>query len=126
MDGILKSTKVDISQLIIDDEVNRRLTQLLDDVRKIGMTIDDYTRSKNTTIETLREQFKTEAPEMFAIELALDKISDEAKIVVEQAELDALSKNVTDEKKREELKKNSYLYASVIKRQKTLDYLLSL
>lgn len=126
LDKLAHDSTVEMSDLIMKDEVNRRLTQLLDDVKQIGMTVEEYARSKNTTLEAMKAQFEHEIEDMYKIELGLEKISDEAKITVEESDLAAMLGNITDPKAKEQAQKNAYFYATVIKRQKTLDHLLSL
>ncbi len=126
LDKLAHDSTIEMSDLIMKDEVNRRLTQLLDDVKQIGMTVEEYARSKNTTLEAMKAQFEHEIEDMYKIELGLEKISDEAKITVEESDLAAMFGNITDPKAKEQAQKNAYFYATVIKRQKTLDHLLSL
>ena len=126
LDKLAHDSTIEMSDLIMKDEVNRRLTQLLDDVKQIGMTVEEYARSKNTSLEAMKAQFEHEIEDMYKIELGLEKISDEAKITVEESDLAAMLGNITDPKAKEQAQKNAYFYATVIKRQKTLDHLLSL
>lgn len=126
LDKLVATAKLEISPLIIEDEVNHRMTKLIDDVRAAGMTLENYASSKNTTIEAVRVQFSKEVGEMYTIELALEKIADEAKITVEKADIDKMLAAITDEKKQKEAQENAYVYASILKRQKTLDHLLGL
>lgn len=126
LESILKASTIEISDIIIQDEVNRRLSQLIDDVRQAGMGIDDYVRSKNTTVETLRGQFAKEIRDMYIMEFALEKIADDHKITVENSDLEKVFSSIDDPKKKKDAQANAYYYASVLKKQKTLDFLLSL
>ena len=126
LDRISTESTIEIADLIVKDEINRKMTQLLEDVKAIGMTMDDYVRSKNTSVDALRAQYEKEVTEMYKIELALEKISDDEKVTVEDADIQALFAGIKDEKEKESAQKNAYFYATVIKRQKTLDHLLSL
>lgn len=126
LDAILNNVKVEIPDLLIEDELNKRLAQLVDDVRKAGLTLENYLRSKNETIDSIKAKYRKEIEEIYKLEFALDEISDDAKITVGQEDLDKVFATIADEKAREEAKKNSYFYASVLKRQKTLDFLVSL
>ena len=42
---------------LVESELNLQLTQLLDDVQKIGLTVDSYLQSKGLTMERLKEQY---------------------------------------------------------------------
>lgn len=125
-DLLIKSTKIEISELIIEEELEKRLTRLVDDIRKIGLTVEAYLKSKNETIETIKRRFTREIEDLYKLELALDKIADLEKITVNQTDLDLLFKNIKDEKDRQEAIKNSYFYASILRRKKTIDFILSL
>jgi trigger factor len=123
---LAKNTKIEISDLIIEAELEKRLTQLLDDIRKIGLTVEAYLKSKNETIESIKNRFRKEIEEIYKLEIALEEIAEKENIVVNQSDIDVILANIKDEKEREEAKKNSYFYASILRRQKTLDFLLSL
>ncbi len=126
LDGLIKGSKVEISELILEDEVNRRLSQLVDDVQRIGLTTDAYLKSKNTTMDELKARYTKEIEDTYKLEFILAEIADKAGIKVEQADLDKLFAGVKDDKEREAAQANAYMYASVLRKQKTLDYLVSL
>lgn len=125
-EALFKNIDVQIPDLLIETELNKKLTQLLDDVRKVGLTIDSYLASKNETIDSIKNAFKKEISEMYKLEFILEEIAEKQNITVEPKELEDIFLKIKDEKTREEAHKNSYFYASFLRRQKTLDYLLSL
>ncbi len=59
-------------------------------------------------------------------EKELRKIADDEKITVEQKDLDEVIKDIKDEKQKQQLLENPYLLASIIRQQKTLDFLTKL
>ncbi len=126
LNTLLKSTTVDISHLLIESELEKRLTQLVDDVRKIGLSTDAYLKSKNETIESIKMKFTKEIEDMYALEFILGEIAEQEHITIENKDLEEFFSHIKDEKAREEAKKNAYFYATILRRQKTLDYLLSL
>src|SRR3989338_3577502 len=123
---LLSVVEVPVSDMLILQELDKRLAQLVDDVRKIGLTMDAYLASKNETIESIRGRMRKEIEEMYALEFTLEAIAEDAHIVVDDKELSAVLEGIKDEKMREEARKNSYFYATLLRRQKTLDYLLTL
>src|SRR3989344_384802 len=126
LDQLLKKTKVDISDLILDEELNTRLARLVDDVEKLGMTVDTYLQSKNTTIEALRQQYRNEIEGIHKMEFLLNEIADKEEIRVENSELEKLFTAIKDEKERAMAQQNAYFYAALLRKQKTLDFLLGL
>ncbi len=123
---LLKEISFEVADMVIEEEVESRLTRLVDDVQKVGMTIEAYAKSKNTTIEEIRAQIQREVDEMYKLEFILNEIADAQNIQVEQAEMDALIGNAKDEKEKEAAAKNMYFYVMILRKQKVLDYLLAL
>ena len=124
--ALLKETKLEVSDLVIDEEINHRLTHLVDEIQKIGLTTENYLKSKNLTMESLKAQFRKEAEDTYKLEFVLAEISDKEDIKVEKTDLDKLFVNIKDEKERKKAEQNSYYYATILRKQKTLDYLISL
>lgn len=124
--ALLDGIKVEVSELIVEDEVNRRLAQLVDDTRKVGLTLDNYLKTKNTSIEKVKEQYTQEVVETYKFEYILQKIADTEHISVEQKDIDAFIEQISDQKEQEIAKQNSYLYAAIMRKHKALDFLNSL
>lgn len=126
LNALIEKVKVEISDLIQEDELNRRLTQLVDDVQKIGLTVEAYLKSKNLTMDQLKARYTKEISETYKMEFILTEIADKEQIKVEQAEIDKLLSAIKNEKDRKKASDNAYYYAMILRKQKTLDYLLSL
>ncbi len=124
--AVLQETKLEISDLVVEEEINHRLTHLVDEIQKIGLTTENYLKSKNLTMESLKAQFKKETEDTYKLEFALAEIADKEGIKVEKADLDKLFINIHDENERKKAEQNSYYYATILRKQKTLDYLISL
>lgn len=126
LSAILKEVKIEISDMLIEEELNHRLARMVDDIQKIGLTVDAYLKSKNLTMDILKNQYKKEIDDTYKIEFILGEIADNEGIKVEKSDLDKLLLNIKDEKERKMAEANSYYYASVLRKQKTLDFLTSL
>jgi len=126
LDELVKQTKIELSSIIVDHEVERKLTQLLDDVRKVGLTVEAYLQSKNTTQEQLNTQLKDDIDATYKLEYALSEIADKEGITVEPAEIENLFAHIKDEQEKAEAKKNSYVYSNMLRKQKVIDFLSSL
>ena len=124
--ALLNQAKIEVSDLVIEEEINHRLTHLIDEIQKIGLTTENYLKSKNLTMDSLKAQFRKETEDTYKLEFILAEIADKENLKVEQADLDKLFVNIKDEKERNMAKQNSYYYATILRKQKTLDYLISL
>lgn len=124
--GLVDQAEIDISPLILDEEVNRRLTSLYDEIKKLGMTVDQYLSARKETGDTIRAKATKEVTDIYKSEFILDKIAEAEKITADEKELEPVFKTAKDEKERQQLKDNSYFYIRLIRKQKTLDYLTNL
>lgn len=126
LESLLKNVKCEISDLIIEDELNRRLSKFVDDLQKLGLTVESYLKSNNLTADQLRAKFSQEITDTYKLEFILAEVAEAEKISVDQSDLDKVFSNIKTEADKEEAKKNSYFYASLLRKQKTLDFLISL
>jgi len=122
----LENIKVELSDLVVEEEVNRRLSELIEQTQKLGLTVDQYLASIQKTAEELKDEYRKQALEIWQLELILNKISEEEKIVVENKEIDELIQKVPSEEEKRALEEKRYLLASIARRQKTLDFLANL
>jgi len=123
---LLKEAKIELPDMILEEELNQRLSRLVDDVQKLGLTIESYLKSKNLTLDELKKRYSQEIEDTYKIEFLLMEIADKENISVEKEDLDKLFTNIKDEKERLSAQQNAYFYASFLRKQKTLDFLLSL
>lgn len=121
--ALLESVTVTIPQVLIDSEIDRLLSQMLDEVKSLGLSLDQYLASTHKTIDQLRSEYAERAKNDITFEFALQKIADEEKITVEEKEVDEAINKAKDETERQNLEANKYLLASILRQQKTLDFL---
>jgi len=121
--AVVKSTEAQIPKIMADQEVNRLLSNLLDELKKLGLTLDQYLSSRGKTAEQLRAEYEEKAKNDLKLEFALKKIADNERIIVEQKDIDETLNTIKDPKQKEEISKNPYFLAGIIRQQKTLDFL---
>jgi len=122
---LTNETKVKIPDMLLEDEVNRKLSHLLDELGKLGLTVEQYLASKGKTTDGLRQEYRKEAVKTISLEFILEEIAEKENIVVAPEEIE----NFIDKAKPEEkpiLSQRRYFLASLLRRQKTLDKLLNL
>ncbi|MBP6994444.1 hypothetical protein KBB12_04330 [Candidatus Woesebacteria bacterium] len=124
--ALLASTECEVPDLLVQEEVNRKLGQLVDDVRKVGLTLDKYLESKQTKLEDMKAQFTKDTDEMYKIEFILAKIAEEEKLLVDQKELDDVLASAKTDKEREVAQANLAWYETLLRKQKVIDFLNNL
>ena len=126
IDKLLQVCKVELSELLVESEVNRLMAQLIDDVRQAGLTFEQYLETKGETSEKLRQKYRLQAETALKLEFILDAIADDLKIEITQKEIDNVIDKEVDPEKKKSLKDQSYLLASMLRREGTIDKLTAL
>lgn len=123
---LIANIKVEISAILIDSEVNRKLSELLSQVQKLGLTIDQYLSSTGKSAESLRNEYKTQAERTISVQLILNAIAEGEKIEVTPEEIEKAVSSAKSEEEKKALESQKYVLASIIRQQKTLDFLANL
>ncbi len=124
--ALLESVNAKIPEILVDNETNRLLSQTLEDVKKLGLTLDQYLSSTGKNPQILREEYRGKAKNDIKLEFALAKIAEEEKITVEEKEIEEAINASKGDEERKNLESNRYLLASILRQQKTLDFLKNL
>ncbi|MDP3988265.1 MAG: trigger factor [Candidatus Levybacteria bacterium] len=126
MKTLLESVKVTIPKILVEGEVERLLSQSLDEIKKLGLTLDQYLLSTGRTPETLRGEYEKKAENDIKLEFTLQKIAEAENITVDEKEVEEAIIKAKDDKERKNLENNRYLLTSILRQQKTLDFLKNL
>ena len=126
LNTLIQGTKIKVSKIIVEQEVERLLAQTLDEIKRLGLTLDQYLSSIKKTAEDLRKEYEKKALSDIKLEFALSKIAEEEKISVSEKDVEDAIKSAKDESERKGLEANRYLLASIIRQQKTLDFIKNL
>jgi len=124
--AVMESATIKIPKIIIEQEVDRLLAQTLDEVKRLGLTLDQYLASTGRSTESLRQEYEKKAENDIKLEFLLQKIAEDEKIVVEDKEIDEAIAQAKTDAEKQNLQNNRYLLASIIRQQKTLDFLRNL
>ncbi len=126
IEKLLEVCKVELPEILVESEVSRLTTALLEDVRSAGLTFEQYLQSSGQTQESLHQKYHTQAETALKLEFIFDAIADDLKIVVSDEEVNSVIAKETDIKKQQALKDQSYVLASILRRENTITRLLSL
>jgi len=121
LDIISESCTLKLPQIIIENEIEHRLSHLIEQIDKANLTLDKYFESNNSNLENYKLQQTELIKKEWTLNLALDQIASNQKIETNSQEIENIAKNYPPEKKID-LNLLSYL----IRQQKTLEFLSSL
>lgn len=130
LDELLKAlydnVKIQIPALLLEHEVNRLLSDLIDQTKKLGMSVEQYLSSTGRTSDTIRKEYESQAQRTLALEFALEAIADKEGILISDDDIDTVIKTAKSDQEKAALTAQRYYIASVLRRQKTLDFLAAL
>ena len=121
--SLLENVKINIPSILIEEEADSRLSNLLSRLEKLGLALETYLMQVGKKPTDIRAEYATQAKEAISLDLILSKVAEVEDINVDQKEIDmALKigdiKDTSDERKR--------LIESILKRRKSLDFLINL
>lgn len=126
LQALYGSVTVTLPSLLIEHEVNRLLSDLLDQTKKLGLSVEQYLSSTGRTADSIRHEYEKQAKRTLTLEFALEDIADKEGVLVSDDEIDTVIKTGKTDEEKNALAKQRYYLASILRRQKTLDLLASL
>ena len=125
---LLKVTKIQVPELVIQEEVTRMLSRLIDQTRRLGLTVEQYLASIGKTSDQLRQEYHLQAEESLKLELILSAIADKEKIAVSDGEVEKMIEVAPDEKSKKTMEaptQRAYI-RQLLRKQKVIDILSKL
>lgn len=128
LDEVLKVSQVEISDILIDEEINHMLTRLVDQISRLGMTIEQYLESSKKTAEQLKEEYRSVSEHNLKLEFVLLEIAKDAGVSVSEEEISATIKAAPDDKSRQTLEseENKNYIAGVLLKNKVIQSLVGI
>lgn len=120
MDILAKNSQVDIPEILIKADVEKKLADLIDQTQQAGLTVSQYLKNRQQTAEEYQKNLEVQVKNEWIINLAIDNIAKTEKIEVSQSEVDELVK------KNNQLGQNLNLVYYLLTQQKVFDFLRKL
>lgn len=114
---LVRLSEIIMPRFLIEEETNRKLSRLIDQTQQLGMTLEDYFRSKNTNLETFKSEFQKQLENEWKINLILEKVADDLKVVITPEEIE---KGIPEKGKKTA---DRYLLAKILRQRKTIEKL---
>lgn len=80
VESIIKDTKVEIPEVLVENESNKLLYRMEADITNMGLKFDDYLTQIKKTREDLKKDWAHEAEKRAKLEMVLFKISEDEKL----------------------------------------------
>lgn len=126
---LLESVNFSIPKLLINDEVNSRLSKLLERVEKLGLSLESYLKSLGKTADQLRNEYEQQAKNAIKLDFILAQIVKQENIQIKKEQVDAAIKAGSADPnlaKKLDTPQQRRLIESILARRTVLDSLTSL
>jgi FKBP-type peptidyl-prolyl cis-trans isomerase (trigger factor) len=120
IESLVKNSQVELPDILIKSDVNQKMSQLVDQTQQAGLTVNQYLKSKNLTLEQYQQSLEKQVKNEWITNLAIDAIAREQKLSVTETEVKA----ITD--KNQQLAQNLNMVYYLLTQQKVFDYLKKL
>jgi len=88
LEVLLKNSELEVADVLVEEEANRMLTQLVQQIKAIGLSVEDYVKAQQTTMEKIQENYKTNAENNLKAEFILSHLIKETNVEVSDKEID--------------------------------------
>ena len=85
---LIEQIDAKIPSIIIDEEVNARLSQLLQRLERLGLTLESYLASIGKSADQLRQEYVLQAEQALKLDFILSAIGEQEKVEVTDKEVD--------------------------------------
>lgn len=118
--ALLDHEKVDVSNLIINEEVNYSLGRLSTQAKSLNLPLEDYLKALRKSLDQVKKEYAESAEKSVRLDLILLEIAKKENIDTDDEELLKLAKvSNIETKQMDQLR-------SIMNRRKTIDYLMKI
>lgn len=97
LDVLINKSQVNLPSILIEAEVNYKLSKLVDQTNQAGITVQTYLKNQNTTLEAYQKKLEEQIKKEWTLNLAIDQIAHSQKFEVTPAEIEAETKKYPNE-----------------------------
>jgi FKBP-type peptidyl-prolyl cis-trans isomerase (trigger factor) len=126
--ALLENIKLNLPEILLQEEVNRMLSRLVDQTARLGLTVEQYLASSGKTQEKIKEEYTQQAQETLKLELILSAIADKEKIEISDSEVEKMIAAIPEEETKKAFKsqeQKAYI-RQLLRKRKVIDSLTKL
>lgn len=103
VDVLIQNSEFEVPDILVEEETNRLMSRLVEQVMAAGMKVDEYLKAQNTDAETLKKNYTKVAENNIRAEIVMNELSVKENIVITDDEVQQQIDLVQDEKQKEQL-----------------------
>jgi len=126
IDVLVNNAELEVADILVEEETNRLIARLVDQVLAAGMNMESYLKAQNTDMDKLKANYNKAAEQNIKAELVLNELINIEKITASEEEVGKAISEVKDEKIKEELNNpvQKVYIKTVLEKQKLIEHLI--
>jgi len=126
IEKIIEESKIDIPEILVQEEQTRMLNQYEADITKMGIKFDEYLRELKKTKEGLKKEWYADAVKRAKMNLVLPEIAKKEKIMVDNKRLDEEVKQLVEQHPEVDEQQARVYLSHILTNEKVFEFLESL
>ncbi len=96
IEALLERSTLEVPAIFVESELQKILAQMTEDIERMGMKMGDYLKRANKTEDDLRADFKEQARKRAKLQLLLNKLAEDEKIVADETAVETEMKHAIE------------------------------
>jgi len=122
-EAVMEKTEIEIPTIFVESELDKMMGQMREDVKRFGMTFEEYLSRSSKTEVDIRKEFTDDARKRAKLQLTLNSIAEKENIVVSAEEIEKEAQHIIEHFKDADRERVHIYVESVIKNEKVLSML---
>lgn len=114
--SLLDTVKLNIPKILIDEEVNARLSQVLERIERLGLSLEGYLKSVGKTPDGLRAEYEIQAKDAISMEIILNQVAIDEKVEVKESDIDDFIKTTGEDLNKVEKEQRDILKRVILRK----------
>lgn len=124
-DRVIEESQFELPEILLDSEINQMFAQMEEDIKRAGLTMDDYLSHMKKTREDLKKEWAPTAEKRARLQLVLNEIAKVEKIKPEKEKLEEETKHLLEHYKNADPIRVRVYVASVLQNEAVMKMLES-
>ena len=96
IEALLQKSMLSVPRIFIESELEKIMSQMREDIARMGMKFEDYLKHSNKTEDGVRNEFREQARKRAQLQLLLNKIAQEEKLEADETAVAAEIKHAME------------------------------
>lgn len=124
-DKIIDASVFELPQILIDSEIGQMFAQMEEDIKRAGLSVDDYLNHMKKTRDDLKKEWSPTAEKRARLQLVLNEIAKKESILPEKEAIDNEVKHLLEHYKNADETRVRIYVASVLQNDAVMKFLES-